>query len=863
VKNLVVLAAVFAILRLAAPLLFLHRVLRLRFWRPSVRLATDDEVPSRVREGLKQAVEELQRLGFQQLGWLAQELEGFRDDVPRYQARLFHPDACAYAALGYSSAPDQVAPWSVRFWTFGVGDRSIHTHDWLDRSLLGEPPGTTAAVSFAATIEEQWEAHRVAAIDLVPANLDHDAVLALSRDRDRAQIDSAVRNGGVLPAGGQAYMLSWRLALRVSRQVRSGAAEHRAQRRRRESVQRVSQRPLPQIPFEEESAAYQRILDASSGPPRTSFLAALFVVTLAIFVIAEWYATGTATTAALVLVVLLFHELGHYLAMRAFGYVDTSIFFIPFLGGVAVGRNDRATLGQRMIVLFAGPLPGLLVAIAVAIVHPPSSPLVREAVLILVSVNLFNLLPILPLDGGQIAHMLLFVRHPWLDVASRAVAGVGLILLAWKLSATFLGVLGAFMLFQLPGALKTSRLRRKLREARTVWPGETPVRAFFRVLPTTPFARESFMRKVVVARAALAQPTLDAPLRTRELLGALSVYVAVLGAGCVALLLSFTASAGTPSSAPQPLHVDAEATLGCPAPEIPETDPSATFGLLRGIAFFSSPEALVAAKGEVAAAFPESIVRSTGPVLFVWNPPEPGADEDDDSFEARSTEQAQRVQAVMIAAGARGYMPGKATPVIECAAPDDAAARSIGDALEAYVTMTRNSMEVPAPWSDASEPTPAEELARATFRIAVEARDAVRWKPSPPSLWAVVTLARRKNAEREFRAQQIRAVEAAMAAERTARPIDELVARLVVAKISAGPSDEAKRVDAQLRDRLGAASPRGRAGLSPASRASRTGSKVQIEFLYLEPYEVDRGLAPMLRWFCVRSCETRILLESR
>jgi Zn-dependent protease len=863
-KILVVLAAVFAVLRLLGPLLVLNRVLRVRLWKPRLRLAAaDDEVPSHVRDGLREGIEEIERLGFEPLGWMALEREGVRDDVPRYQARLFHPGARAYAALMFSSAPDPVAPWSATFMTFGAGDRVVRTYDGVDRPLLGEPPGTIAVTPFAATIEQQWEAHRAAAIDLVPADLDHDAAFALSRDRDREQFDALVRGGEALPAGGPSYRFSWRLALRVTRQVLSGGARVQSQRRRREALRRAAQGPAPQIPVEEEYAAYQRILDASSGPPRASFLAALFVVTLALFVVAGWYASGTATTAAIVLAVVLFHELGHYLAMRAFGYVDTSIFFIPFLGGVAVGRKDGATLGQRMIVLFAGPLPGLLLAIAVAMIHPPSGPQLREAVEILVVVNLFNLLPILPLDGGQIAHMLLFSRRPWLDVASRAVAAAGLIFLAWTSSAVFLGVLGAIVALQLPGALRVSRLRRQLQEARTTWPGETPVSLLFRVLPATPFARASFAEKVAVARAALAQPALDAPLRARDVLGGLSAYATVLGVGCVALMMSFTASAGTMPPRPA-LHVEAEAPLACsvqanPEP-LPDTPPATA--ALRGIAMFRSPEALAAARAQVVAALPDGILRSVGPVLFVWTVPDLQADGDGPGDQARWAEDARRVEAAVTAAGARAYAPGKTTPVIECAAPDQATAGSIDDALEDFVALRRNAVEVRAPWSGTEGPTPGQALARSTFRIAMAARDAVQWDPPRRSLWSIVMRTRRKNAGGELREEQARAVEAALAAARAAQPIDEQVARLVLAKI-AGPSSDERVIDAELRRRLGAVAMWGGSVLPLVSGASRAGASVRAELSYVDPGDVDRELGPLLRWSCARSCQTRILLETR
>ena len=67
----------------------------------------------------------------------------------------------------------------------------------------------------------------------------------------------------------------------------------------------------------------------------------LLVVSLALFV----GAGGSAWSWEFVLLavpVLLFHELGHYVAMRVFGYRNLRMFFIPMFGAAVSGRNYNA-----------------------------------------------------------------------------------------------------------------------------------------------------------------------------------------------------------------------------------------------------------------------------------------------------------------------------------------------------------------------------------------------------------------------------------------------------------------------------------------------------------------------------------------
>ncbi len=110
-----------------------------------------------------------------------------------------------------------------------------------------------------------------------------------------------------------------------------------------------------------------------------------------------------------VFVSVLIHELGHVFMGRLFG--SRGHIFLYSFGGLAIGSNNLRQRWQRVAVLFAGPLTELalggLVWLGLLQVEDRLS---RESlffanVLMLVSVfwALLNLLPIWPLDGGQIS----------------------------------------------------------------------------------------------------------------------------------------------------------------------------------------------------------------------------------------------------------------------------------------------------------------------------------------------------------------------------------------------------------------------------------------------------------------------------
>ncbi len=115
------------------------------------------------------------------------------------------------------------------------------------------------------------------------------------------------------------------------------------------------------------------------------------------------YATIFGFPFALGLVLLLLvHEMGHVIALRREGIKASAPMFIPFLGAVISARSLGDNAAAEARVGLAGPILGSLAAAACILVwHATGNDLWRALAFTGFFLNLFNLLPVVPLDGGR------------------------------------------------------------------------------------------------------------------------------------------------------------------------------------------------------------------------------------------------------------------------------------------------------------------------------------------------------------------------------------------------------------------------------------------------------------------------------
>jgi Zn-dependent protease len=140
------------------------------------------------------------------------------------------------------------------------------------------------------------------------------------------------------------------------------------------------------------------------------------VGTMAVSVAAYSFVFGWAFAVGFV-VLLLVHEMGHVIALRREGINASAPMFIPFLGAVISARSLGENALAEARVGLAGPVLGSIGSAACILVwHATGNDIWRALAFTGFFLNLFNLLPVVPLDGGRA----MAAMAPWMWFAGFA-----------------------------------------------------------------------------------------------------------------------------------------------------------------------------------------------------------------------------------------------------------------------------------------------------------------------------------------------------------------------------------------------------------------------------------------------------------
>jgi len=169
--------------------------------------------------------------------------------------------------------------------------------------------------------------------------------------------------------------------------------------------------------------------------------------------------------------VVLLHEGGHFLAMKYYRYSDVSMLFLPFIGAFVKGSKKEISQRQSAVILLAGPLPGMLLGVIIHFIstnHPSlyidGVPLQLIAQL-LIWANLLNLLPIYPLDGGQLLNRVFLNEEGVLSNIFLFISAAATIFIAISSRFYILLIFPALLIYRFFAGRSSGRLEKEIEQS--------------------------------------------------------------------------------------------------------------------------------------------------------------------------------------------------------------------------------------------------------------------------------------------------------------------------------------------------------------------------------------------------------------
>ncbi|CBL44370.1 Hypothetical protein HDN1F_07870 [gamma proteobacterium HdN1] len=521
-SSLLIFLAMVLALIYGSALLQLRRVR----WRtgPAYAPAAEMAATDAERQLAESAGNGLKAQGFEPAFWI-QAQEPTRQDASILHVQVWiHPRYCAYAQIAPHPQPEHYQPTQLDFLTLYDSGKLLHTINGIQHFLGDSPKQWDLMDGYLPSLTAHWELHcqRMTQQLEAPCAMDVARFCELSNNGLNDYLQLQVQQGEMVDSGDGRYRVTWKGAWRMLRRQQVAAPKVRAMTQQMLQNQSGPPNPAADVLAHERYDAMTR--GAHSGV--ASRLGLLLVSLLAFGI--SFGMQIDFTTVAILIGVLLVHELGHLLLMALFGFRDLQVLFIPFLGAVAMGRHSHCPAWKRALIDLAGPVPGLILAGTLWYTGAAGqSDFWMQATMLLLVLNYLNLLPIHPLDGGHLLQMLLMQRWPRLQVAFWAVSVAGFFALAWWMKSAVLAALGFLFAFTLLQQTREARILRHLRQSKPSLPADN------RSLPALYTAMYDlklpwkFAQRLQSARNLLQHLTIPSP-SVRESLFGLSIYLVTL-----------------------------------------------------------------------------------------------------------------------------------------------------------------------------------------------------------------------------------------------------------------------------------------------------------------------------------------------
>ena len=194
------------------------------------------------------------------------------------------------------------------------------------------------------------------------------------------------------------------------------------------------------------------------------------IISLGLYIVLGYYVFKSLNILLLITAVVIIHEMGHFIAMKAFRYKDLGIFFIPLLGAYVSGSKREVSQLQSAIILLAGPLPGIFIGMLFYF-FAEQNPFLEIAGIsfytianLFVFLNLLNLFPVYPLDGGQLLNRVFLDEEKWVSKLFVFLSAAFMLWVAWISKFWVLAIFPVMLLLRLRTDKQMDKIEKKIEE---------------------------------------------------------------------------------------------------------------------------------------------------------------------------------------------------------------------------------------------------------------------------------------------------------------------------------------------------------------------------------------------------------------
>jgi Zn-dependent protease len=503
-------AGFFIFTKVAQYFLVVKSLLNLRFKKADGELKQPNELPEYLEKLLPDYDAKLCNLGFS-----LSHLQLFDSCVAsnfsqHWNIVYFNKDNNCYANMFVSPLPERHEPVKVEFNNIFSDHTRLTTKNGIEYDIIDEVPNVIFCDPCAPTLEQQYMAHigKLKGLNRDSIKLNPQDYLTSEIQTNNDYINSLIQKAHLKSCNETTWQLRLTPAVKQAFKILKGAKKRRALRTAQLKAVRDKKIEPIEVPVEVEVNAYLHMEDlrkpAGSG---IGWKLMVFFISLAIGI--AIFGTAISFSAALfIIIALVVHELGHYIAMTIFGYRDRQILILPF-GAATLGEKTDAKALQKTVVFLSGPALGLIAGTGCLIAgfETKIKPLEFCGIFFLI-LNYINLLPIVPLDGGRLFELALFSRAPLLKsvftIVSLSLGIIAAILLRDPILILFVIFMAIGVRTQILINAAHSKIKKQIKTKQIQPDKKSLLPEIFRLLRQKAFAKLTFTQKYTISKNLLS-----------------------------------------------------------------------------------------------------------------------------------------------------------------------------------------------------------------------------------------------------------------------------------------------------------------------------------------------------------------------